>query len=106
MVSHVYIFTLYVRVCGVRAHTPHAVHFWQGTSVLLFYTLLLMSKGNPCSGALEGEGMNICFSAALLIVACCFWSTGGSDTAAVKDRRELPEGTRKSEDSREENTMV
>ena len=98
-------------VCGgIRAHTPHAVHFCQGTSVLLFLlALLFVSKSNPCSRALEGErtavhlrklcqGLNAVKSprlnTALLIVAFFFWGAGGQDSCygcAVKERRELPE---------------
>lgn len=42
---------MYVCV-GIGAHTPHAVHFCQGTSVCCSLALLFVSKSNPLSRAL------------------------------------------------------
>lgn len=123
MVSRVYIFIYSVEACvGMRAHTSHAVHFCQGTSVLLFFSPpSLRQLAQPVQrGSLRTRaptktvpGLNAvnspCFNAALVIVAFFFWGAGGQGGCwwcAVKQRRELPEGTRKSEDCREENKMA
>lgn len=48
MVSHLYIFIYSVCVCGYTCtHTHHAVHFCQGTSVLLFFSAPVRQQKQP-----------------------------------------------------------
>lgn len=88
-----YIFIYSVEVCvGMRAHTSHAVHFCQGTSVLLFFSTPSLrelaqpvQRGSLRTRARTSEqtvlGLNAvnspCLNAALLIVAFFFWGAGG-----------------------------
>lgn len=47
---------MYVCV-GIGAHTPHAVHFCQGTSVLLFFSTPVCEQKQPLSRALRARAL-------------------------------------------------
>lgn len=49
---------MYVCV-GIGAHTPHAVHFCQGTSVLLFFSAPVCEQKQPPQQGSRGEGTDV-----------------------------------------------